>query len=141
MTSSPNTTTPSRTRWRTAYLVLATLVILGVVVQVALAGLAVFDLPEMWRWHARFVNVIETSALLLLLVALAGRLRGLRWPAAVLLLLIGSQHGTAALGGFAGAFHTVNALVLLLLGHMAVRRARMGIDRPELAASRSAPPA
>lgn len=132
MTDATPTTPVSDDRGRIprrVYRGLAWLLAATIVVQVALAGLAAFDQPVAWLWHRRFANVLETVALLLLLIALVWRLRGLRVRAGLLVLLIGAQHGLAAVAGVAGALHAANALVLMLLAHRAGHQAARPLDQ------------
>ena len=79
---------------RIAYLVMAAIFTACVVVQVFLAGLAVFVSPADWGPHTTFIHFFEPLPLLMLVVALVARLRGLRWPALALIALISVQYVT-----------------------------------------------
>lgn len=99
--------------WTWAYTVAAWLLVAGVVTQTALAGLGAFGRGSAWGTHVRLVQFVEPLPLLMLVVALAGRLPvRFRWLPAGILALIALQHGSATIGGVAGGFHAANALVL-----------------------------
>lgn len=110
--------------------VLAGSVLLGLAVQVALAGLGAFGLEGAWEAHRTFGVVAEAASLVAALVALGLRRAGVRWPLVGIFLLITLQHGSATLGGLAGAFHAVDALVMVALASTVLRRLRVGAPIP-----------
>ena len=63
---------------RRAHLVLSFLFVGGVVVQVFLAGLGVFDSPATFRTHANWGYLLEIIPLILLALAVVGGLGGAR---------------------------------------------------------------
>lgn len=106
------------------YRLLAWLLAASVVAQVAFAGLSVFGAAS-WIWHVRFSWAVEALPLLMLLLALIGRLRGrLMWLPAATFGLIALQHATATIGGAVGALHAINALAIFGLA-IAMTRAAM----------------
>ncbi|HEX7098703.1 MAG TPA: nitroreductase family deazaflavin-dependent oxidoreductase [Acidimicrobiia bacterium] len=106
---------------------LATVLLVGLAGQVALAGLGAFgQLP--WSVHGTFGVVIEALALVTAVAALVSRRVGVRWSLLGIFALITLQHGTATLGGWAGGLHALSALLQLSLAAMVVRR--LGADVP-----------
>jgi hypothetical protein len=98
-------------RW--VFPVLAALFIASILVQVTLAGISIFIDGNRWSVHEAFGHFLTPMILLMLIVALIGRLprriTGLVILTFVLLLL---QGALGAIGGWAGAFHPANALVI-----------------------------
>jgi hypothetical protein len=98
------------------YVAVAALFAACVVVQVFLAGLAIFVGPSAWALHTGFIHYFEYLPILLLAIALIGRMRGLRWPPLVLLLLIGVQYATAEWADpssrAVAAIHPVSAMII-----------------------------
>jgi Family of unknown function (DUF6220) len=113
-------------RWAVvAYRVMGVAFALAVTVQIFLAGLAVFTDPARWQWHTSFVHAFEGLPLLLLIVALAGRLSArLRWAAGAQLLLIVVQYATANIGGAVAAVHPVSAMIIFWLALTSLRWTR-----------------
>jgi Family of unknown function (DUF6220) len=102
-------------RWaRIAVVALAWLFAAGVVVQVFLAGLSLFESPDYWEDHKSLGRSLGVIPILLILVALVGRLPvRLIGMASVLLVLFGVQYLLANIDeGYLAALHPVNAFVL-----------------------------
>lgn len=103
------------------FLILACLVLLCIVVQTLLAGIALFTDSAYWNHHDYFVKTFTYLPLLLLVTAFAGRLSAhLRWSSFGLFVLIFLQYFTANFNG-AGALHPVIALVLFWLSATTVQ--------------------
>lgn len=121
-----NDTSP-RIRWaRRGYVLFAGTFVIGVAIQVFIAGMAVFVDPVNWGIHAGFVHVLEILSLAMLVLAFLGRLpRELKSFPVVLFVLIGVQYATAL--GFSNsvvaAIHPVNALVIFWGAVSTTRRA------------------
>lgn len=110
---------------RTGFLVLAWTFFASILVQVLLAGLAIFDDPSVWAWHRRLATAIAVLPILMLLLAFAGRMETRsRWLAVVVFVLLNVQGATVKLGGAVGAFHTVNALLVFWASLALIRRGR-----------------
>lgn len=118
MSTAATPSASARPRWveavRIVYLALAAAFTACVAVQVFLAGLGVFVSPADWRLHTTFIHFFEGLPLLMLLLALVARLRGLRWPAAALIVLIAVQYATAAWTEprAVAALHPVGAMII-----------------------------
>lgn len=111
---------------RYGYLLFAGIFAVCVVVQVFIAGMAVFVDPTNWSLHMTFVHVFEFLLIPMLVLAFLGRLpRGQKWLVVGLWTMIGLQYATAE--GFSGsvvaAVHPVNALVIFWLAVFTTRRA------------------
>ncbi len=114
-------------RWsRIAVVALAWLFAAGVVVQVFLAGLSVFESPTYWTDHTSFGRLLGLIPIPLILVALVGRLPvRLLVMAGALLVLYGLQYALANVEeGYLAALHPVNAFVLLGLSSQLGARTR-----------------
>jgi hypothetical protein len=113
-----------------AYEWAARLVAAGIAAQVFLAGLNVFLRPVYWGLHINLGHAVGGVVMLMLVLALAGRLAArVRWGSALMLLLFGLQYNARALAGLVGvpelsALHAVNALALFWLALALARRAR-----------------
>lgn len=107
-------------RWaRRGYVLFAGLFVVGVMIQVFIAGMAVFVDPTNWSLHATFVHAIELLTIVMLVLSFLGRLsRWLKLAPVILFLFIGIQYATAL--GFSdsvvAALHPVNALVIFGTG-------------------------
>ncbi|MCC3371514.1 DUF6220 domain-containing protein [Cohnella sp. REN36] len=109
------------------FTLLAYLFAVGVLVQVFLAGMAIFVDSLRWRDHEIFVRVIEFVPLIMLILAFPGRLpQTLRWMCAGMFLLIFAQYFTAHFPG-AGAFHPVIAALLFVLSVHVATQARRSV--------------
>ena len=97
----------------------------GVLVQVYLAGMAVFVDPANWSLHRGFVHVVELLLLPTFVFAFLGSFpRSLKLAPVGLFLLVGLQYATAsAFGSAVAAFHPVNAVAIFLVAIIATRRA------------------
>jgi Family of unknown function (DUF6220) len=106
------------TRWpriaQRTYRWLAILFALCVVGQVLLVGLSLFVHPSWWMWHRIFGHLFGLLLLpVMLLAAFVGRMStNARALTAFTLVLFLVQGGLADVGGFAGMFHPVNALII-----------------------------
>lgn len=105
---------PARVRWtRPIYLGLAWIFVGCIAAQVFFAGMAIFVDSVYWQWHTTFIHAFEFLPLLLLAFAFAARLPvAMRWLTFSLVALIFAQYATANIGGMAGAFHPVSALMI-----------------------------
>lgn len=90
---------------------------LGIVIQVFLAGLGIFDPPGRWDEHVSIGQQIGTLTILLVVFAIVGKLSKLTIGMSVaIFVLYGLQFVFAnADSGAVAAFHAVNALVLFWL--------------------------
>ena len=124
----------TRVRWaRRGFVLFAGAFGVGVLVQVYIAGMAVFVDPANWRLHAGFVHIIEWFPLVMLVLAFLGGLsRELKILSVVLFVLIIVQYATAL--GFSdsivAAIHPVNALVIFWIATVTIRRAWRGTVEP-----------
>jgi deazaflavin-dependent oxidoreductase (nitroreductase family) len=125
-------------RGRPILTALTVLLILGVLTQIALAGLGGFRQPGAYDWHGTMGVVTEAVALAAALVAIALRRVGVRWLTVAIFTLITFQHGTATIGGLAGGIHATNSLLMLLAASIILRRLRLHVPLP--AAPRAATP-
>jgi hypothetical protein len=125
---------PIRVRWaRRGFVLFAGAFVIGVLIQIYIAGMAVFIDPANWNLHANFVHVIEWLPLVMLVLAFLGQLsRDLKLLPVVLFALIIVQYATAL--GFSGtlvaAIHPVNAVVVVGIAAMTTRRAWRTLSRP-----------
>jgi hypothetical protein len=113
---------------RLAYVVVAWLFVACVMVQVFLAGLGVFAGGENFNLHRDFGYLFGWLTLILLVLALAGRL-GRRWIllSALLLVLFALQSVVVALrevAPAAAALHPDNALVIFYVALVVARGSR-----------------
>jgi hypothetical protein len=115
---------------RRAHLVVAWAFVAGVVVQVFLAGLGVFDSPERFQTHAGWGYLLELLPIVLLVLAVVGRLgrRQVIYPIALFAMFI-LQSILVALRTdmpVVAALHPVNGFAILLVGIMMAREAWAG---------------
>jgi len=100
-----------------AFVILAGLLVAGVVIQIFIAGVAVFADGSRWESHRTFVHVFEFLPLVMLGLALAARLgRRLALLSGLLLVLIMAQYAlvelrTTDVPELAG-LHVVNAAAI-----------------------------
>ena len=105
-------------RSRRLYAILAWVFVAVIVIQVFLAGLAVFDSPAYWAWHVRFIHTFEVIPLIMVILAFSGRLpRQQRLLTVAAVLLVAAQHGILLLSQAVdlpavSAVHTANALAI-----------------------------
>lgn len=119
-------TLPRRVSWaRYGYVLVGGVFAACVIVQVYVAGMAVFVDPGNWSLHAGFVHIFEPLLPILLALAFLGRLpRPLKLAPVGLFALLSVQYATAsAFGSMVAAVHPVNALAILLVALLATRRA------------------
>jgi hypothetical protein len=110
------------------YAAISSLFVAGVLVQVFFAGLGAFGAD--WGWHVTFVHLLEPLPLLMIPLALVGRLSwGLRLLPFGLVVLIGLQYALANVAVPAAALHPVNALLLFLVSLFIARRAWAAVAR------------
>jgi hypothetical protein len=120
---------------RLAFIGVAWLFFACVVVQVFLAGLGVFAGAQHFTLHREFGYLFGWLTLVLLLLALVGRL-GRRWIglSALLLVLFAFQSVFVALRGVmpeAAALHPVNALAIFAVSlHVASRSRALAASAP-----------
>lgn len=108
---------------RVSFRVLAWAFLPSVVIQVALAGLAVMSDESYWGYHTTFVHVVEAIPLLLAIAAGLGRANAALVVASVLgWLLIGFQYAFAGMRpSLLAGLHVVNALAIFALALLLVR--------------------
>ncbi len=120
-------TMASRSLYGPAPLIAAT-IIAGIVVQVFLAGLAIFGGPTDWGVHGMFGGVLSLPILALAGLSLWSAGASYRRPALLLVLLYLTQVllviiGEALALPWLSALHPANALVMLLVAVESWRRA------------------
>lgn len=117
---------------RRAHLVVAWAFVAGVVVQVFLAGLGVFDSPERFEVHATWGYTLELLPIVLLVLALIGRLgrRQVVYPIVIFAMFM-LQSILVALRTdmpMVAALHPVNGFGILLVGILMAREAWIARD-------------
>ncbi|MFD0619117.1 DUF6220 domain-containing protein [Paenibacillus sp. GCM10027629] len=112
MTVEVSKTETSRVKnCRLAYYILSWVLMICILVQVFLAGVALFDHSEAWNWHRTFVHMFEYISIILFILGIIGKLsRKMIWGSLGLFVLFNIQYYTAH--GIAGALHPVLALAL-----------------------------
>ena len=112
---------------RTVYLVLALALVAGLVAQVFLAGLGVFDSPTAFATHRDVGYTLSLVPILLLIVGLVGGLgRRMAIMAAVIFGLFILQSVFVAMRGSSpaiAALHPVNGFLITLLAVVVAREA------------------
>lgn len=124
---------PRRVAWaRYGYVLLAGLFAFAVLVQMFLAGLAIFVDGGYWARHTTFVYVFEPLSLLWLIVGALTRLSTtLKLAPLGLYVLVVVQYATANLAGsLVAAFHPVNAIALFVGAAVAMRAVWLRIPEP-----------
>lgn len=120
--STPADPVPRRMA-RAGFAGLAWLFAAALVLQVFLAGWALFVNPAAWMWHRSAASLPTFLPLLLVISALIGRVPARRRRLAVAaLVLVLVQGATADIRGIPGAFHPVNALLLFVVALRLLRR-------------------
>lgn len=126
-----NSTLSPRIWWsQRLYTALAWLFVAGVIIQVLLAGLAMFESAENWDRHIQFVHLIEFFPILMLIAAFVGKMPVyLRWLAVAEFVLIGLQYffigaRDSADTRWIAAFHVVNALLIFWVAMSAAQSSR-----------------
>lgn len=101
---------------RFAYRFLAWVFLACIVVQIVLAGMALFGDPSGWRTHASFVNWFAWVPLAMFLLTFAGGIKGLdRYLSLALLLLVILQFMTVHLFASVIAIAALHPLLAMLL--------------------------
>lgn len=107
--------------WGILFFTLLAIFSFCILVQVFLAGLAIFVEPVYWARHAMFVRFFELIPLLLVILALVGRMpKRLIWQSIALFLLIFLMYLSANIGStypFVAALHPVLAMVMFWVVH------------------------
>jgi hypothetical protein len=110
---------------RLAHPIVAAAFVACAVVQVFLAGLGVFDDPRAFITHREFGYLIGWLTLVILVLALAGRMpRRVIGLSALLLLLFGLQSVLIAVRGdlpWVAALHPLNGFAILAVGAITAR--------------------
>ncbi len=106
---------------RYAFAILGTVFLICVLIQVFLAGMAVFVNPANWGWHITFIHFFELIPLFMLLAGWLGRVgKKMMWQTVGVFGLIFVQYLTAnlrpALPALA-ALHPVTAIPLAALAY------------------------
>lgn len=122
-------------RIRPIHLALVVLLVAGLVVQVFLAGMGVFDGAANFATHATWGYLLELLPLLMLVLAALGRLgrRQIVYAVAIFLMFMLQSVFVAVRGDLPmiAALHAVNGFGILLLGIVAAREAWADRRRPE----------
>lgn len=114
---------------RLGSLVLGGLFALAVLLQVFLAGSAIFDSPTFWKMHVAFGMAIALLPLVFVLLAWLGRL-GARalWLSGLAFVLVILQSFLISIGApMLAALHPVNALIIFALALWLTQRAWQGV--------------
>jgi hypothetical protein len=114
MRMSEKTKTKKQKYSRTLFFLLAWILLLGIVIQVSLAGLAIFVDGAFWKTHTAIINVIEFIPALMFIFGSAGGIP--RWYKAwsfVLFIFINFQYYTTF--GWLGAIHSAFALIIFMI--------------------------
>jgi len=104
-------------RWiKGAFAILAWLFFISIIVQVFLAGIALFVDFGHWNFHQSFVHYFEFVPVVMLILAFFGGIpKNLRWHSLSLYIMIILQYVTVNLTGkipYIGAIHPIIALLL-----------------------------
>lgn len=121
---------PSSDGWaRRGYVLSAGAFVVGVLIQVYLAGMAVFVDPTYWGLHTTFVHILELiPAIMLVLAFIGGFPREMKLIPVGLFMLIIVQYATAIAfsGTVVAALHPVNALVMFGIAMITTYRSWRG---------------
>lgn len=117
-----------------AFVILAGLLVAAVVIQIFIAGVAVFADGTRWETHRSFVHTFEFLPLVMLVLALAARLgRRLAILSGVLLVLIMAQYTLVELRttdvAELAALHVVNAVAIYYASVQALRGGMKALRR------------
>lgn len=124
--ANEKTATPIRVQWaKYCYLGASILLTASVLIQVYIAGMAVFVDPARWSTHVSFGNILPAFLLVLFVLAFIGRLPRIhKGLPVVIFLLFFVQFGTAhRFGSLVGAIHPVNAVVIFWLSMVTIQQA------------------
>jgi hypothetical protein len=114
MTMSEKTITKIQKYSRTLFFLLAWTLLLGIVTQVALAGLAIFVDGGLWQTHRTVMNVIEFIPAFMFILGVTGGIPKLYNAVSfVLFFFMNFQYYTNY--GWLGAIHAAFALVLFMI--------------------------
>ena len=98
------------------FTLLAVLFFACIIVQVALAGVALFVDLGHWAYHTTFIHFFEFTPIVMLILSFPGRFpKSLRWQCIGLYLMIILQYVTANLSGsvpYIAMLHPIIALIL-----------------------------
>jgi hypothetical protein len=131
---SPNGRRPGwRTAGRITFIATSWLLVAGLVVQIFLAGLGVFDSPERFEVHSTFGFTLQVLPLIMLLSGLAGglgrRLVGLAGLTFGLFFLQSLFIGLRGQAPMIAALHPLNGFLILFVS-IAVARGSLTRGRP-----------
>lgn len=116
-------------RSRIAFWALSWILIACIVIQVFLAGLAVFGDSHGWSWHVDFVHFWEFVPVIMLILSFTGHMRhSMKLLSVATIILVGLQYAFIQLGDsyhsvYLKAVHPVNALVIIWVAIVIARRA------------------
>ena len=113
--------------FRISYIALAWIFVACVLLQVFIAGAAVFDPPHHWEQHKTFVHFFEFLPILMLIIAFPAKLsKSIRWQSLGLYGVIFVQYATANLSSVwvIAALHPVIAVALFWWSVSLARRAQ-----------------
>lgn len=104
-------------RWvRRIFAILSWLFIMGVLIQVFLAGIALFVDFGQWNYHKSFIHYFEFIPVIMLILAFFGAIPNrLRWESLAMYVMIILQYVTVSLAGkipYLSALHPIIALIL-----------------------------
>ena len=117
-------TAPTPRTWAlSSYAFLATVFVVCVAGQIFIAGLAIFDGAAYWATHKSFVHLFEYLPLVMLVLALVGRLgKGMIWLPVLAVAQMALQYALVNSGAIAAAFHPLNGTVLFLVAALLAYR-------------------
>ncbi len=119
---------------RRGYLAVAWLFVVGVVIQVFLAGLGLFDTPSYWPTHVEFGYAIGWLLGIMFVLALVGRIPRSAWGRFGLLFLVYVVQTVLPLfqsaAPFVAALHPANALIVFGVAVVVARGAPSLIAEP-----------
>lgn len=116
-------------RSRIGFWALAWILIICIVAQVFLAGLAVFGDSHGWSWHVDFVHFFEFVPVAMVILSFTGHMRhSMKLLAAAMIVLFGLQYAFIEFGNhyhnlYLKALHPVNALLIIWVAIVIARRA------------------
>lgn len=107
---------PDRSGVRRAYDIAVNGYLVAFVTQLLLAGWSLFNEPARWDWHRALGHSLELVALVMVVLAVAGRTsRSTRLLTIAVLLLTIVQGAVAGIGGWVGAVHPVTGFTIGVL--------------------------
>lgn len=115
--TKPAALTTAQQRTRRLFRYLAAAFTAGLTMQVFIVGIALFVDAGRWGLHQRLGHALTLIPILMLGLALAGRMTtSTKLLAGVAVALVVLQMITASIGGWAGVVHPINAFLLIGLG-------------------------